>query len=57
VLKTTPFHLGAKVNNLAKNDPDPEIRDIASQAMGAMVESWKESRNLDDAATRIGARS
>jgi len=57
VLKTTPLNLGAKVNKLAKTDPDPEVRSIATQAMGAMLTSWKESKKAEPDGSKVGAQS
>jgi len=47
VIKTTPLHLGKKINQLAQDDPDPEVRSAAKQALGAMVQYWKETRKVE----------
>jgi hypothetical protein len=58
VLKTTPLNLGAKVSKLAKNDPDPDVRDIAVRAMGAMLDYWKETQKpSEDNNPKVGANS
>jgi hypothetical protein len=54
VMKTTPLFLGAKVSKLAQNDPDPEVKTFARQAMESLVVCWRESQKNDDTAAKVG---
>lgn len=47
VIKTTPLHLGAKIDKLAREDPDPDVKAIAQQAMKALLQNWKEAKNIE----------
>jgi len=47
VSRATPLHLVATVTKLAKNDPDPQVKAMAQQAMVELVRTWRESRKTE----------
>lgn len=53
VVKTTPLNLGAKVVQLAKDDPDGDVRGMAHRAVEALLRYWKRSKSPADAAGAV----